>query len=208
MNISAVFQNNQKWAAQKLSHDKRYFQKLARGQNPEMLYIGCSDSRVCAEEFMGLEPGEAFVHRNIANLIPDTDLNTMAVVNYAVHHLKVQNIVVCGHYGCGGVKAAMEDADLGVLNLWLSNIRDVYRLNREELDGIADEALRYDRLVELNVREQCINLMKNKDVRQACKKGQIAIHGWVFDMKSGTLKDLGIKVGNTLNTLSESNAFS
>ena len=161
MNISKIFQNNQKWISSKLDQDEQFFDKISKGQNPEILYIGCSDSRVTAEEMMGLQPGEAFVHRNMANMVISIDLNAMTVINYAVDHLKVKHIIVCGHYGCGGIKAAMKSDDLGILNPWLRNIRDVFRLHKTTLSQIEDESKRYDRLVELNVQEQCINLIKN-----------------------------------------------
>ena len=161
MDIKQIFENNKNWIAKKLQSDVKYFEKLADGQTPEFLYIGCSDSRVSAEDLMGLEPGQVFVHRNIANMVPNTDLNSMSVINYAVASLKVNHIVVCGHYGCGGVLAAMQQADLGILNPWLRNIRDVFRLHRNELDAIEDEDQKYRRLVELNVQEQCINVISN-----------------------------------------------
>ena len=160
MNIDKVFENNKKWISDKLSTDKDYFAELGKGQSPELLYIGCSDSRVTAEDLMGLGPGEVFVHRNIANMVISIDLNAMSVINYAVEHLKVNHVVVCGHYACGGVKAAMQSADLGILNPWLRNIRDVYRIHKKELNAIEDEDKKYDRLVELNVQEQCVNLIK------------------------------------------------
>ena len=139
MKLDKVFENNKEWIKSKLSEDDKYFDKLGQGQNPELLFIGCSDSRVTAEELMGLGPGDVFVHRNIANMVSGTDLNVMSVVEYAVEHLKVNHIVVCGHYACGGVKAAMQSADLGILNPWLRNIRDVYRLHKNELNAIEDE---------------------------------------------------------------------
>ena len=151
MKIKQIFKNNETWIADKLSLDKDYFENLSKGQTPEILYIGCSDSRVTAEELMGANPGDVFVHRNIANMVPNTDLSAMSVINYAVSHLKVKHVVVCGHYYCGGVKAAMQSADLGILNPWLRNIRDVCRLHQEELDAIHDEEEKYKRLVELNL---------------------------------------------------------
>lgn len=192
MNIKQVFDNNSNWIAKQLGVDAEYFDKMAAGQKPEILYIGCSDSRVTAEELMGIEPGVAFVHRNIANMVPNTDLNVMSVINYAVSHLKVNHVVVCGHYNCGGVKAAMEQADLGILNPWLRNIRDVYRIHRTELDAITDGDKRYDRLVELNVQEQCINVIKTAEVQKAAAQWGITVHGWIFDIRSGRLIDLEI----------------
>ncbi len=194
MDIKKVFDNNSEWIAKQLAVDGDYFDKLAAGQSPEILYIGCSDSRVTAEELMGVQPGMAFVHRNIANMVPNTDLNVMSVINYAVSHLKVNHVVVCGHYNCGGVKAAMEQTDLGILNPWLRNIRDVYRIHRKELNAITDEAARYDRLVELNVQEQCINVIKTAEVQKAVAERNITVHGWIFDMRSGKLIDLKIDV--------------
>jgi len=187
-----IFDNNQKWVAEKLAIDAQYFEKLATGQEPEFLYIGCSDSRVTAEDLMGVQPGEVFVHRNIANMVNSVDLNVMSVLNYAVRHLKVKHIVVCGHYYCGGVKAAMQPKDLGILNPWLRNIRDVYRLHRKELDCIADDDARYNRLIELNVQEQCVNLIKTAAVQEAHNERGLLVHGWVFDVHSGKLIDLKI----------------
>lgn len=192
MNIINVFENNKKWVADKLDKDENYFSNLSKGQNPELLYIGCSDSRVTAEDLMGVQPGDAFVHRNIANMVISIDLNTMSVVEYAVKHLEVKHVVVCGHYYCGGVKAAMQSADLGVLNPWLRNIRDVYRLHQDELDTITDEESRYKRLVELNVQEQCVNVIKTAVVQKAIRERDLTIHGWVFDIHTGKLIDLNI----------------
>jgi carbonic anhydrase len=194
MDIKQIFENNKKWIAKKLQSDDAYFEKLADGQTPEFLYIGCSDSRVSAEDLMGLEPGQVFVHRNIANMVPNTDLNSMSVINYAVTSLKVNHIVVCGHYGCGGVLAAMQQADLGILNPWLRNIRDVFRLHRAELDAIEDEGEKYKRLVELNVQEQCINVIKTAEVQRANRQRNLKVYGWVFDIHTGNLIDLNIDV--------------
>lgn len=192
MKIKQIFKNNETWIADKLSLDKDYFENLSKGQSPEILYIGCSDSRVTAEELMGATPGDVFVHRNIANMVPNTDLSAMSVINYAVSHLKVKHVVVCGHYYCGGVKAAMQSADLGILNPWLRNIRDVCRLHQGELDAIHDEEAKYKRLVELNVEEQCMNVLKTADVQTAFRDRGITVHGWVFDIHSGKLIDLNI----------------
>ena len=194
MDIKQIFENNRNWIAKKLQSDEKYFDKLGDGQTPEFLYIGCSDSRVSAEDLMGLEPGQVFVHRNIANMVPNTDLNSMSVINYAVTSLKVNHIVVCGHYGCGGVLAAMQQADLGILNPWLRNIRDVYRLHRQELDAIEDEGQKYKRLVELNVQEQCINVIKTAEVQRANRQRNLKVYGWVFDIHNGELIDLNIDV--------------
>lgn len=203
MNIDDVFDNNRKWIASKLEGDKDFFRDLAQGQNPEFLYIGCSDSRVTAEEMMGIKPGDAFVHRNIANMAISLDLNVMSVLNYAVDHLKVNHVVVCGHYGCGGIKAAMEPSDLGILNPWLRNIRDVYRLHKDELNAIEDEASKYRRLVELNVEEQCINLIKTAPVQRAYLERKLLVHGWVFGMDTGELKDLKINFSDKIRDIME-----
>lgn len=201
--IAQIFANNKQWVADKLSVDPDYFEHLGKGQNPEFLYIGCSDSRVTAEDMMGAKPGEVFVHRNIANMVISIDLNVMSVLNYAVRHLKVNHIIVCGHYACGGVKAAMQSADLGLLNPWLRNIRDVYRLHKEELNAIPDEEKRYDRLIELNVQEQCVNLIKTAAVQQANRERGLLVHGWVFDVHTGKLIDLKIDFPKILEEIIE-----
>ena len=201
--LSKIFTNNEKWVADKLALNPDYFENLSKGQNPEVLYIGCSDSRVTAEDLMGAQPGEVFIHRNIANMVVSIDLNVMSVINYAVRHLEVKHVVVCGHYNCGGVKAAMQSADMGILNPWLRNIRDVYRLHREELNAIADDGARYDRLVELNVQEQCVNVIKTASVQQAYRARGIQVHGWVFDVRSGQLVDLKIDFPKILSQIME-----
>lgn len=199
-----IFTNNKEWVQSKLNADADFFEKLAKDQNPEYLYIGCSDSRVPANEIMGLEPGDVFVHRNVANLVCSIDLNVMAVINYAVRHLEVKHVVVCGHYNCGGVKAAMQPKDLGILNPWLRNIRDVYRLHKEELNAITSEGDRYNRLVELNVQEQCINVIKLASVQQQyVKNGYPRVHGWVFDLRTGLLKDLNLDFEKILHDIQE-----
>ena len=199
-----IFENNKKWIASKKEGDKDFFKKLASDQQPDYLYIGCSDSRVTIEELSGFSPGEVFVHRNVANIVSNTDLNVMSVLNYAVKYLHVKHIVVCGHYLCGGVKAAMEQEDYGILNPWLRNIRDVYRLHKDELNTITDYQQRYDRLVELNVQEQCFNIMKTASVQNKfAENGFPQVHGWVFDVKSGILKDLKIDFESILNELKE-----
>ena len=203
MDINKIFENNQQWVQEKLKLDKEYFKTLSEGQSPTILYIGCSDSRVTAEEIMGLGPGDAFIHRNIANMVPNTDLNSMAVINYAVRHLKVDHIIICGHYYCGGVKAAMQSTDLGILNPWLRNIRDVYRLHKNELNSIQDEEEKYKRLVELNVQEQCVNVIKTAAVQIAYRERGITVHGWVFDIKTGMIKDLKIDFDHILSDIME-----
>ncbi len=203
MNIKQIFDNNQRWIAEKLKVNEDYFRNLAQGQNPEILYIGCSDSRVSAEELMGLHPGEVFVHRNIANMVPNTDLSAMSVINYALSHLRVNHVIVCGHYYCTGVKAAMQSADLGILNPWLRNIRDVYRIHKNELNQIDDIEARYKRLVELNVQEQCINIIKTSDLQFAYKERRVTVHGWVFDIQSGRLIDLQIDFDKIIENIRE-----
>jgi len=199
-----IFENNKRWVAEKKATDSEFFEKLAEGQDPDFLYIGCSDSRVTAEDLMGLQPGEVFVHRNIANLISNADLNVMSVINYAVAYLDVKHIVVCGHYYCGGVKAAMQAEDMGILNPWLRNIRDVYRLHKDELDALQDEDKRYMRLVELNVEEQCLNVLKTAVVQKAyLNKGYPLLHGWVFDVKTGELIDLEFDFQQKLKDIQE-----
>ena len=192
-NLKEIFQNNQTWVAEKMSKDPKYFERLSRGQKPEFLYIGCSDSRATAEEFMGLQPGEIFVHRNIANLVVSTDNNLNAVLQYGVENLKVKHIIVCGHYECGGIKAALNPSDMGQLNSWLQSLRDVIRLHQTELNSIKNDRERFDRLVELNVREQCINIVKVDHLQRSWyKTGFPKVHGWVFDIRTGHLKDLNL----------------
>ena len=201
--IEKIFANNKEWVAEKLAVSPLYFENLSKGQSPEFLYIGCSDSRVTAEDLMGVQPGEVFIHRNIANMVISIDLNVMSVLNYAVRHLKVNHIIVCGHYACGGVKAAMQSDDMGILNPWLRNIRDVYRLHKEELNAITEEEARYDRLIELNVQEQCVNLIKTAAVQQAYRERGLMVHGWVFDIHTGKLIDLKIDFPKILEDIME-----
>ncbi len=201
MRVKKFLANNEKWVTKKLNLDPDYFKKLGQGQNPKLLYIGCSDSRVTAEEMMGAEPGEVFVHRNIANLVVNIDLNSMSVINYAIEHLNVEHAVVCGHYGCGGIQAALETRDLGVINPWLRNIRDVFRLYKHELLEIKDEQQRRNRLVELNVQEQCVNLVKNAVVQKAMREKGLKLHGWVFDTYTGRLKDFKINFPKILKEI-------
>lgn len=203
MDIKHIFSQNREWISKKLEQDADYFKKLSKEQNPQILYIGCSDSRVSAEELMGVEPGEVFVHRNIGNMIPNTDLSAMSVINYAVCSLHVKHIVVCGHYDCGGVKSAMQSEDLGILNPWLRNIRDVYRLHKTELNAIEDEHEKFNRLVELNVQEQCVNIIKTAEVQKASRESKLTVHGWVFDLHTGRLKDLKIDFDAILNGIME-----
>lgn len=203
MDLNKVFENNQNWIQSKLGSNSEFFSDLSKGQKPEVLYIGCSDSRVTAEELMGANAGEVFVHRNIANMVINIDLNVMSVLEYAVEHLEVKHIVLCGHYVCGGVKSAMEAKDLGLLNPWLRNIRDVYRMHKEELNAIEDETQRYDRLVELNVEEQTFNLLKVACVQKAIKKRGLKVHSWIFNMRNGQLIDLKIDMDKKLKEIME-----
>lgn len=197
---------NKAWAAEKVEEDAQYFDRLAHIQTPEFLWIGCSDSRVPANEITGTQPGEIFVHRNVANLVINTDVNLLSVLDYAVSHLKVNHIIVCGHYGCGGIKASATKTDYGhILNMWLRNIKDVYRLHREELDAIKDEATQLDRLVELNVQEQVTNLAKTSIIQKAWKTEQRPdLHGWVYGLKNGLIKPVfEMKAGTPIDTLYE-----
>lgn len=179
---------NRAWATEKVSDDPEFFNRLAHLQTPEFLWIGCSDSRVPANEITGTQPGEIFVHRNVANMVVHTDLNLLTVLDYAVNHLKVKHVIVCGHYGCGGVKASMTNHNFGIINKWLRNIKDVYRFHREELDTINDEEARADRLVELNVQEQVMNLAKTSIVQKAWAHNQRPhLHGWVYGLKDGII---------------------
>lgn len=203
MDFNKIFENNRTWVSEQLSNDSNYFEDLSKGQSPEVLYIGCADSRVTAEALMGAQPGEVFVHRNIANVVENQDLSALSVINYAVEHLKVRHIVVCGHYGCGGVQAAMQAKDMGILNPWLRSIRDVYRLHKTELNSLTDEESRYKRLVELNVQEQCVNVLKTASVQIACVEREVTVHGWVFDIQSGRLIDLEIDIDHILENIRE-----
>lgn len=180
---------NKAWAQEQIMEDPDFFNRLSSLQTPEFLWIGCSDSRVPADKITGTQPGEIFVHRNIANMVVHTDVNLLSVLDYAVNHLKVNHVIVCGHYGCGGIKAAMTNHDYKyILNMWLRNIKDVYRLHREELTAIADEEQRTDRLVELNVMEQVMHLSKTSIIQRAWKNEQRPqLHGWVYGLKDGLI---------------------
>ena len=185
-----LLNDNKQWAAEKIEADPEFFKKLSSLQTPEFLWIGCSDSRVPANEITGTEPGEIFVHRNIANLVIHTDVNLLSVLEYAVVHLKVNHVIVCGHYGCGGIKAAMGNTDYKqVLNMWLRHIKDVYRHNREELNNIKDDEVRSNRLTELNVIEQVQRLAKTSIIQRAWKEREGPdLHGWVYGLKDGLIK--------------------
>lgn len=197
---------NKAWASEKNNANPDFFTNLAKLQTPEFLWIGCSDSRVSADQITGTQPGEIFVHRNIANLVVNTDVNLMAVLDYAINHLKVKHVIVCGHYGCGGVKASMGKTDLKyILNMWLRNIKDIQRLYEDELNNITDENLRYNRLVELNVKEQVLNLAKSSIVQNAWKNHDIPhLHGWVYSLNDGIIKPVfEMKAGTKINPLYE-----
>ncbi len=182
---------NKAWAAEKIGDDPAYFDRLADIQTPDFLWIGCSDSRVPANEITGTQPGEIFVHRNVANMVVHTDLNLLTVLEYAVHHLKVKHVIVCGHYGCGGVKASMTQHNFGIINKWLRNIKDVYRIHRDEIDSIKEEEGRVNRMVELNVQEQVMNLAKTSIIQKAWKQNQYPhLHGWVYGLKDGLIKPI------------------
>lgn len=188
-NYNQLLLANKAWAKEKVYDDPEFFSRLANVQTPQFLWIGCSDSRVPANQITDTQPGEIFVHRNVANLVVNADVNLLAVLDYAVNHLKVNHIIVCGHYGCGGVKASMTQTDLSaMLNVWLRNIKDVYRMHRTELDGITDMDKRTDRLVELNVQEQVFNLAKTAIIQRAWKDRQAPhLHGWVYGLKDGII---------------------
>lgn len=189
--LPMLFENNHKWAEKNLNRDPRYFLEMAKDQKPNYLWIGCSDSRIPANEVVGLEPGELFVHRNVANLFIHSDLNCLSVLQYAVDYLDIQHVIVCGHYGCGGVGAAMKNNQLGLVDNWLRNIRDIYSRSSQELDAIKDKTARYDRLVELNVIQQVQNVAHTTVVQNAWARGQnLSIHGWVYELKTGLLRDL------------------
>lgn len=198
-----LIENNKKWVAARINENPDFFKKLAQGQTPPVLWIGCADSRVPANEIIGAQPGEVFVHRNIANMVVHTDMNMLSVLDYAVNALKVRHVIVCGHYGCGGVQAAMGNKSIGLIDNWLRNIKDVYRLYSEELDAIKDNKKRFDRFVELNVREQVYDLSKTSIVQNAWQnKQELHLHGWVYGLDSGLVKDLEVNV-NSNKQLSE-----
>jgi carbonic anhydrase len=188
-----LLDNNKKWVATKLEKDPDYFTKLSAGQKPPVLWIGCADSRVPANEIIGAEPGEVFVHRNIANMVVHSDMNMLSVLDYAVNVLQVKHIIVCGHYGCGGVQTAMTNKHVGLIDNWIRHIKDVYRFHQEELDAITDEQQRFNRFVELNVFEQVLDLGKTSIVQSAWERGQqVHVHGWVYDIHDGMIKDLDV----------------
>lgn len=187
--------NNKQWVQSKLDKDPEYFKKLARGQKPPVLWIGCADSRVPANEIIGAEPGDVFVHRNIANMVVHSDMNMLSVLDYAINVLEVKHIIVCGHYGCGGVQTAMTNKHVGLIDNWIRHIKDVYRFHQDELNAIADEKLRFNRFVELNVVEQVLDLAKTSIVQGAWERNQeVHVHGWVYDISDGLIKDLDITI--------------
>lgn len=192
LSYEKLLQENKVWAAGQTAADPDFFDRLAHQQTPEFLWIGCSDSRVPANQITGTDPGEIFVHRNVANLVINTDVNLLSVLDYAVNHLKVKHVIVCGHYGCGGIRAATTNHDFRpVLNMWLRNIKDVYRLHRQELDAIPDENNRADRLTELNVEEQVKNLAKTSTIQRSWKNEQRPdLHGWVYGLNNGIIKPI------------------
>lgn len=190
-----ILDNNKKWVEEKLTIDKDYFKDLAKGQQPPLLWIGCSDSRVPANEIIGAAPGEVFVHRNIANMVVHSDMNMLSVLDYAVNALKIKHIIVCGHYGCGGVKAAMGNDSIGIIDNWIRHIKDVYRFHKQELDAISDENERFNKFVEINVKEQVFDLAKTSIVQNAWKNGQeLCLHGWVYGLNSGYVTDLNVNI--------------
>ena len=189
--------NNSDWVAKRTAEDPEFFTKLAQGQSPEVLWIGCSDSRVPANEVTGTQPGEVFVHRNIANVCVHSDMNMLSVLDYAVNVLKVKHVIVAGHYGCGGVAAALSNKQFGIIDNWLRHIKDVYRLHANELDRITDDKAKVNRLVELNVTEQVYNLCKTSIIQNAwMHRTDLEVHGWVIDLSSGLIKDLGVSASN------------
>jgi carbonic anhydrase len=192
-----LLKNNKDWVQHKLDKDPEFFKRLEKGQQPPLLWIGCADSRVPANEIIGAQPGEVFVHRNIANMVVHSDMNMLSVLDYAVNHLKVKHVMVCGHYGCGGVQAAMKNQSIGLIDNWVRHIKDVYRFHKEELDAIKDEKERFDRFVELNVREQVYDLAKTSIVQNAWNNEQpLHLHGVVYGVGSGIIQDLGVNISN------------
>jgi carbonic anhydrase len=188
-----ILENNKEWVESTLEKDPNYFQDLAKGQTPPLLWIGCSDSRVPANEIIGAKPGEVFVHRNIANMVIHSDMNMLSVLDYAVNVLKVKHVIVCGHYGCGGIKAAMGNDSIGIIDNWIRHIKDIYRLHQKELDSIEDENERFNKFVEFNVIEQVFDLAKTSIVQSAWKGGQkLSLHGWAYGLNSGFVTDLNV----------------
>lgn len=199
-----IIDNNKEWVEKMIADDAEYFKDLAKGQNPPLLWIGCADSRVPANEIIGAKPGEVFVHRNIANMVVHTDMNMLSVLDYAVNILKVKHVIVCGHYGCGGIKAAMTNSSFGLIDNWIRHIKDIYRFHEEYLDSIEDEEDRFNAFVEINIKEQVYDLAKTSIVQNAWRNGQdLTVHGWVYGLNSGYITDLqvNIKSNSELNEI-------
>lgn len=198
-----ILDNNKTWVESQLALDTDYFKDLAKGQQPPLLWIGCSDSRVPANEIIGAKPGEVFVHRNIANMVIHSDMNMLSVLDYAVNVLKVSHVIVCGHYGCGGVKAAMGNQSIGLIDNWIRHIKDVYRLHENYLNSIVDEEDRFNKFVEINAQEQVFDLAKTSIVQNAWRNGQeLMLHGWAYGLNSGYVTDLDVNMSSN-NDLDE-----
>lgn len=194
----SLLEGNRRWVQEKLEDDPDYFSNLSKTQTPEVLWIGCADSRVPANQITGTFPGDIFVHRNIANMVVHTDMNMLSVLDYAVNVLNVKHVIICGHYGCGGVFAAMQNQQFGIMDNWIRVIKDVYRLHADELDAIQDKEKRFDRFVELNVVEQVLDLSKTSIIQNSWSKRKYPmIHGWVCSLKTGLIKDLNISLGSS-----------
>ncbi|MBK0370032.1 carbonate dehydratase [Flavobacterium agrisoli] len=192
-----ILDNNKEWVAETLEQDPHFFEDLAKGQQPPLLWIGCSDSRVPANQIIGAKPGEVFVHRNIANMVIHSDMNMLSVLDYSVNVLKVKHIIVCGHYGCGGVKAAMGNQSIGIIDNWIRHIKNVYRLHKTYLDSIEDETERFNAFVEVNAKENVLDLAKTSIVQNAWKNGQdLQLHAWVYGLNSGYVTDLGVNLSS------------
>ena len=192
-----ILDNNKIWDEKSLESDPNYFQDLAKGQTPPLLWIGCSDSRVPANEIIGAKPGEVFVHRNIANMVVHSDMNMLSVLDYAVNVLKVKHILVCGHYGCGGIKATMSNDSIGIIDNWIRHTKDVYRFHQKTLDDVTDDVERFNKFVELNVTEQVYDLAKTSIVQNAWRNGQeLQLHGWVYGLNSGFVTDLNVNISS------------
>ena len=195
-----IIDNNKKWVEAQIANDPEYFKDLSKGQNPPLLWIGCSDSRVPANEIIGAKPGEVFVHRNIANMVIHSDMNMLSVLDYAVNVLKVKHVIVCGHYGCGGIKAAMGNDSIGIIDNWIRHIKDIYRLHNHYLDSIIEEDKRFNAFVELNVKEQVFDLAKTSIVQSAWRNGQeLTLHGWVYGLNSGYITDLNVNLSSDVD---------
>ncbi len=195
---NSLLEGNKTWRREKLQYDPQFFERLSKGQSPNFLWIGCSDSRVPANEITNTQPGDIFVHRNIANMVVHTDMNMLSVLDYAVSILKVKHVIVCGHYGCGGLKAAMDNEQYGLVDNWLRSIKDIYRMHSNELDAIKDEEQRFNRFAELNVMEQVFDLGKTSIIQNAWReRKEPQVHGWIYDLKTGLIKDLGVSFDST-----------